>query len=172
MSGLVCGISAPPAVKNISSCCPTGHWTVKSNCTQYCTVNDQAEFNSCINGDHDAAGNSSSTPGFYNVLCKDGSASGNETGANSFYSGGVEGGFPSRGDRYVAAASYVFVSLTYDVSFQDTRLRLAGLLRGVTRFCFLRCLLLHSMWRHTRFFRGGFFFHDRASSPNIRGGFH
>jgi hypothetical protein len=78
MSGLVCGISAPPAVKNISSRCPTGHWMVKSNCTQYCEVHDQAEFNLCINGDRGVAGNassglqnsSSSTPAFYDTLCK------------------------------------------------------------------------------------------------------
>jgi hypothetical protein len=94
MSGLVCGISAPPVVKNISSCCPTGHWMVKSNCTQYCEVQDQAEFNLCINGDHhdlaankssSASGNSSS----YNTLCKDANAS----GGNASGVGGVEGKF-------------------------------------------------------------------------------
>jgi hypothetical protein len=72
---------------------------VKSNCTQYCTVNDQAEFSSCINGDSDAAGNSSLTPGFYNVLCKDASASGyanGTAGTNGSYGGGVEGKFSSR----------------------------------------------------------------------------
>jgi hypothetical protein len=148
MSGLVCGISAPPTVKNISSCCLTGHWMVKSNCTQYCTVNDQAEFSSCINEDHDAAGNSSSTPGFYDVLCKDSSASGSgngTAGTNGSYGGGVEGKFPSRSDRCVAAASYVFVSLTFDTLFHDTHPGLAGLLRGVTRFCSLLCLLLRSV---------------------------
>ena len=97
MSGLVCGISAPPAVKNISSCCPTGHWMVKSNCTQYCEVQNQADFNLCINGDHNVAGNASSAPGnssstsgFYNTLCKDA----NTSGANASGVGGVEGKFP------------------------------------------------------------------------------
>jgi hypothetical protein len=92
---------------------------VKSSCTQYCTVNDQAEFNSCINGDHDAAGNSSSTPGFYTVLCKDASASGNgngTAGTNGFYGGGVEGKSPYRRNRCAAVAFYVFVSLMCDVS--------------------------------------------------------
>jgi hypothetical protein len=114
MSGLVCGISAPPAVKNISSCCPTGHWMVKSNCTQYCTVDDQAEFSSCINQDHDAAGNSSSTLGFYDVLCKDASASGNANGTagtNGSYGGGVEGKFPSRIVGIAVRSNFVCVRL-------------------------------------------------------------
>ena len=95
MSDLVCGISAPPVVKNISSCCPTGHWMVKSNCTQYCEVHDQAEFGSCINGDPNAAGNSSSSsnsssaPAFYDVLCKSANASG--TSVNGSGVGGVMG---------------------------------------------------------------------------------
>ncbi|KAM0690040.1 hypothetical protein Q7P36_008807 [Cladosporium allicinum] len=93
MSGLVRGISAPPVVKNISSCCPTGHWMVKSNCTQYCEVQNQAVFNLCINGDHNASsasGNSPSASGFYNTLCKDATAScANATGV-----GGVEDKFP------------------------------------------------------------------------------
>jgi hypothetical protein len=84
MSGLVCGISVSPAIKDISSCCPTGHWMVKSNCTQYCEAHDQAEFSLCINGDRNAAGNSSasssnnpsSAPVFYNTLCKNANASG------------------------------------------------------------------------------------------------
>ena len=69
---------------------------VKSNCTQYCEVQDQAEFNLCINGDHNVAGNSSfsrnssSTPGFYDTLCKDA----NTSGANASGVGGVEGKFP------------------------------------------------------------------------------
>jgi hypothetical protein len=99
MSGLVCGISAPPAVKNISSCCSTGHWMVKSNCTQYCEVHDQADFNLCINRDRGSAGNassgsrnsSSSTIGFYDTLCKD--ANSNASGANACGVGGVEGEF-------------------------------------------------------------------------------
>ena len=114
MSGLVCGVSAPPAVKNISSCCPTGHWMVKYNCTQYCTVDDQVEFSSCINGDNHAAGNSSSAAGFYNVLCKVASASvsaNGTAGTNGSYGGGVEGKSSSHGNCYVAATSYVCVQL-------------------------------------------------------------
>ena len=62
---------------------------VKSNCTQYCEVHDQAEFGSCINGDRNAAGNSSSTPAFYDVLCK--SANASVTSVNGSGVGGVMG---------------------------------------------------------------------------------
>jgi hypothetical protein len=68
---------------------------VKSDCTQYCEVHDQADFNLCINGDGNVAGNassnsqkiSSSTPGFCDTLCKD--ANVNASGVE-----GVEGKFP------------------------------------------------------------------------------
>jgi hypothetical protein len=73
---------------------------VKSNCTQYCEVHDQADFNLCTNGDRGVAGNvssdsrnsSSSTSGFYDTLCKN--ANVNASGANASGVGGVEGKFP------------------------------------------------------------------------------
>ena len=84
LSGLVCGISAPPAVHNISSCCATDTWKVESNCTQYCEAHDASEFNDCVNEHRnfliDSGSNGSSLLPIYNSLCLSGSDSGDEDG--------------------------------------------------------------------------------------------
>lgn len=82
LSGLVCGISAPPTVHNISSCCITNTWNVQANCTQYCEARDSGEFHDCVNRDstfliNSGMSNSSTSP-IYNSLCVN--ASGSEGG--------------------------------------------------------------------------------------------
>ena len=64
---------------------------------QYYEVDDQADFNLCINGDHGVVRNAfsrnpSSTSGFHDTLCKD--ANVNASGANAYGVRRVRGEFP------------------------------------------------------------------------------
>jgi hypothetical protein len=56
MSGLVCGIAAPPEVFNISSCCIEGTWAVRDGCTQYCETDNISELGVCRNDIIDSSG--------------------------------------------------------------------------------------------------------------------
>jgi hypothetical protein len=80
MSGLVCGIAAPPEVFKISSCCIKGSWQVRDGCTQYCGTTDISEFGACCNNIIDSSGNPAAATA-YSGFCMNASASGDEEGA-------------------------------------------------------------------------------------------
>jgi hypothetical protein len=83
MSGLVCGIAAPPEVFNISSCCIEGTWAVRDGCTQYCETTDISEFGVCRNNILDSSGSPAAETA-YSGFCMNASATGDEEGAGEY----------------------------------------------------------------------------------------
>jgi hypothetical protein len=80
MSGLVCGIAAPPEVFNISSCCIEGTRAVRDGCTQYCETDNISEPGVCRNDIIDSSGSPVAETA-YSGFCTNASASGDEEGA-------------------------------------------------------------------------------------------
>ena len=80
-----CGISAPPAIHNISTCCATTDtWKIRANCTQYCEASDAGDFNACVNKDRnfliDSGSSNFSDIPIYASLCQNASDSEDEDG--------------------------------------------------------------------------------------------
>ena len=84
MSGMVCGVAAPPEAFNISSCCTEGTWRVRDGCTQYCATDNVTEFSDCSQNIRDSAG-SPAVETAYSGFCLDASAVSDKEGAGELF---------------------------------------------------------------------------------------
>ena len=84
MTGVVCGVAAPPEAFNISSCCTKGTWRVRDGCTQYCATDNVTEFSDCSQNIWDSAG-SPAVETAYSGFCLDASAVSDKEGAGELF---------------------------------------------------------------------------------------